>query len=196
MLQNNSFYGGFDTATFSEIWPNIETWMTDYNRFKESIQLISIKNERTIQTVYYLLSSEYAFSHHIGSRDQFRLMMFARVLEYAPYYERELEIQTDLMQMNIESLQQGSKAIYNQALNPGSVPSSQALDELQYINQQNVTNYKKSRPEAYAILLSLMNKNLSKDFVEKFRNLFIKVCYPNYPLYYANDPEAVYTEGE
>lgn len=194
MLSNESLYGGYVTSTFSNIWPSFDVWNAEYAEYKELIQLAPLKKQNTIKTVYYLLCAEYAFSHHIGSRDQFKLMMFARVSEYAPYFEKELEVQTDLLSMGIDTLQQGSKAIYNSALNPGKSPSTQSLEELTHINQQNVTNYKKSKPEAYAVLISLLDKNLARDFVERFRDLFIKVCYPDYPLYYENDPSL--TGGE
>lgn len=192
----NSFYGGFDTEKFSDLWSDVDKWLADYEIYKSSIQLYGLKNEEFIKTIYYILASEFAFSHHIGSRDQFKLMLFTRVLEYAPFLERELEIQKDLLTLDIAKLQEGSKAIYNSSYNPGKSPTNTSLEELDYINQQNVTNYKKSKATAYSILLSMLDEDIVKRFVDKFRNLFIKVAYPDYPLVYVNDPDATSTEGE
>lgn len=197
MLQNNSYYGGFDTSTFSEVYPNLEAWNTDFQYFKSSISFFGpFKNEtEMVKNIYYALASEYAFSHHIGGRDQWKLMLWSRIMEYGPFLEKELEVQKSILSMNLSEFEQGGKAIYNTALNPGTAPSDTSLTELQYINQQNVTNYKKSKPEAYMILTEILNKNLIKDFLLKFKNLFISVAYPDYPLYYYNDPSQTTLEG-
>lgn len=192
----SNYYGGFISSTFSEVFPDLDTFLTEYNNYKSSVTIYSFKHEDTIKSIYFLLASEYAFSHHIGARDQFKLMLFTRILEYGPFLERELEVQKDLLSIDIAKLQEGSKAIYNTALNPGTVPSDTSLEELEFINQQNTTNYKKSKPEAYSILLTLLNKDLIKDFISKFKNLFIRVCYPDYPLLYINDPTLTTIEGE
>lgn len=197
MLQNNSYYGGFDTTTFSTLYPNVDAWLADYELFKSSLSFYgALKKPETITQCYYILGSEYAFSHHIGSRDQFKLMLWTRVMEYLPYLEKELEVQKDVLAMDITALREGGKAIYNTALNPGESPSSTSLEELEYINQQNTTNYKKSKAEGYAILIDLLDKNLIKEFIDKFRSLFIRVCYPDNPLYYINDPTLTIIEGE
>lgn len=184
-----SQFGGYYTEKFSDIWPNVNAWRADYELFKE-MEIIPLKNLEFINKVYYLLVSEYGFSHHIGSRDQFKLMLWQKVFQYAPYLEKEIEIQNNLLSMELKELQQGGKAIYNTALNPGTQPTTTTLGELEYINQQNTTNYKKSKPEAWAVLMQLIKKDLGKEFTSRFKNLFIKVCYPDYPLYYINDPNA------
>ena len=196
MLQNNSYYGGYDTSTFSEVYPSFDEWEADNEVFKDSLNFYGQLTEDTLKQIYYILASEYAFSHHIGSRDQWKLMLWARVMEYGPYLKKELEVQREVLATDIENLREGGKAIYNTALNPGTRPTTGSLQELDYINQQNTTNYKKSKPEAYAILVELMNKNLIKDFVRKFKDLFITVCYPDYPLYYINNPELTMLEGD
>ena len=43
------------------------------------------------------------------------------------------------MNLSEEDIRLGSKAIYNQALNPQTEPSTKSLEELTYINQQNTT---------------------------------------------------------
>ena len=123
-------------------------------------------------------------------------MLWTRVMEYGPYLKKDLEVQKEVLATDIEQLREGSKVIYNTALNPGTRPTTGSLQELDYINQQNTTNYKKSKPEAYAILVELMNKNLLEDFIHKFRDLFITVCYPDNPLYYVNNPELTTIEGD
>ena len=83
----------------------------------------------------------------------------------------------------------GGKAIYNMAANPNIAPSTSALEELPYINNQNTTNYIKSEAEAYQIKWSLLNDSLESEFIAKFRNLFIKIVNPTVPLWYTDAAE-------
>lgn len=46
----------------------------------------------------------------------------------------------------------GSKSIYNHAFNPSNEPSTASLDELDYINEQNTSNVKRSKIDAYGML--------------------------------------------
>lgn len=61
------------------------------------------------------------------------------------------------------------------------------MTELKYINQQNTTNYKKSLPEAYAILIELLNTDVTSRFLAQFAKLFLKVVSPEIPLWYVTD---------
>lgn len=85
--------------------------------------------------------------------------------------------------MTDEDLIQGSKAVYNTALNPGTAPSTDTLDELTYINQQNTTKYKKTKLEGYALLLDLLESDVTSDFIDSFKKLFNPFGSET-PLYY------------
>ena len=182
-------YGGFETSYFSDIYPDLETFEADFELFKDSLAFYGdFKAPSMVSKIYFMLASEYAYSHHIGARDQWKAMLWARIFEYGPYLEKDLEMQKEVLKLDINDLREGTKAIYNSALNPGTYPSTNSLQELDYINQQNTTNYKKSKAEAILVLKEIMNKNLIKEFLGRFKNLFIGICYPNYSRYYINDP--------
>ena len=185
MLRNNSYYGGFDTLTFSEVWPTADAFMADWEIFKVDCQLFDLTTE-DVRKSYFILASEYAFSHHIGSKDQWKYMLFMRLCEYLPYLVKDLEIQSNLLKMNLDELREGSKAIYNSALNPGTPHTTTSTKELDYINSQNTTNYKKSKVDAWASLIQILDADLVKTFLNRFKNLFIKTAYPDWDLYYIN----------
>ena len=86
--------------------------------------------------------------------------------------------------MTLADLQVGGKAVYNTALNPNIAPTTSALEELPYINQQNTTNYAKSEAEAYGIKMNLLNNDVTESFLGKFRDLFLKIVQPTVPLWY------------
>ena len=81
----------------------------------------------------------------------------------------------------------GTKAIYNTANNPGTEPSTGSLEELPYINSQNTTGYKKSKMDAYANLLALLDTDVTEDFIKKFGKLFITILEPREPLWYGTE---------
>ena len=82
-----------------------------------------------------------------------------------------------------------AKAIYNSALNPSTTPSTGSLDELTYINSQNTTNYKKSKMDAYAQLLELLEVDVTEEFLVKFKKCFKVFVAPEKPLLYVTDTE-------
>lgn len=111
---------------------------------------------------------------------------------YGPTWEKRLEVQKAVRDMDLDELQKSSVAIYNHSFNPSSTPSTQTLEELDTINDQNVTKHKRSKTDAYALLLSLLETDVTEEFINKFKKLFLLVVSPELPLWY----ETEITEGE
>ena len=188
MMLNNgsSLYGNFRTRTFSEIFP------TAFD-FKKAYMEAGIEPKITTQnaeTLYYLLYSRYGNSN-IASTDenQFKYKVFSIIFMYGPSWQKRLDIQTKLMALSDDELIKGSTAIYNTAINPGTSPSTQSLEELTYINNQNTTKYKKSKLEGYAALYALIETDVTEEFMGKFKKLFITIVEPTLPLWYKGEEE-------
>ena len=60
-----------------------------------------------------------------------------------------MDLQNKIRNLSEDEIRTGTKAIYNQALNPGTEPSTGSLEELTSISAQNTTGYKKSKLDAY-----------------------------------------------
>jgi hypothetical protein len=182
----NSYYGSYRTRTFSDIFPNLDEFWIKYNEV-----LIPQKiNEDSVTTLYYLLYAKYGNSHIASSdENQFLYALFSTIFMYGPTWEKRLDIQDKLRALSEEDIVRGSKAIHNHAYNPGTAPSTDTLDELLAINDQNTTQYKKSKLEAYALLMSIIQTDVTADFISKFKNLFIVVLAPDYPLLYETEGE-------
>ena len=60
------------------------------------------------------------------------------------------------VELTEEQLIQGAKAIYNKAYGDAGEPSTQSLEELEFVNEQNTTNFKKNKLNAYSELLFLL----------------------------------------
>lgn len=78
----------------------------------------------------------------------------------------------------------GSRAIYNHAYNPSTDPSTSTLEELAMINDQNTTNYKRSKLEAYAQLWDLLETDITGEFIDRFAVCFKKFVSPERTFVY------------
>lgn len=174
-------FGNFRTQKFTDIYPDVETFLDDYH----NNGIPAIVKDNNISTLYYLLYAKYGNST-IANFDvnQFTYKMFSIIFQYGPTWEKELDIQTNLRSLTNEQLLEGSKAIYNHAYNPNTTPTENQPEELTYINEQNTTKYKKGVLDGYMLLQSLLEEDVTGKFLKKFKDLFIKIVEPYSPLWY------------
>lgn len=186
MILNNgsSLYGNFRTRTFSDIFGSAEQFINEFDATVFSANITDIN----LDLVYALLYSRYGNSNIASSdENQFKYKLFSTIFMYGPAWQKRLDIQKKLMELSDDEIVKGATAIYNQALNPSQAPSTQTLEELTYINQQNTTKYKKSKLEGYAILEELIKTDVTEAFIGKFKKLFITIVEPDYPLWYKTE---------
>lgn len=176
-----------NNLTFNEIYPTLEEFVEDYNNcgFPPSLKV-----EDNINTLFYLLSASYG-SWQIASNSSkiFALKLFQIIWQYGPAWEKRLDLQNKIRNLSDEEIQLGSKAIYNRALNPGTEPSTNSLEELNAILEQNTTNYKKSKLEAYAIVSSLLENDVTQGFLNRFKPLFSKWNLNSQAIYLTENEE-------
>ena len=194
MVNNDCFMTSqYTTATFNDIWCSAEDFKKDLNEsaFKGCMQDGSVEGQKdNVSLLFYLLYAKYG-NTPIANNDitQFKYKVFSVMYQYGPTWEKKTEIQEKLRNLTEAELLAGSKAIYNSALNPSTAPSTQTLEELNYINSQNTTNYKKSKMEAYSLLWEILDSSLTANFVNKFSICFKKFVFPEKPLLFADSDE-------
>lgn len=195
----------YSTIKFTEVWDDVSKFKTDLARspFAGSIhygEAIPKKPDEppkpdeptnypdNVTLVYYLLYARYG-NNPIANEDvtQWKYKIFSVIFQYGPTWEKKLDIQEKLRDIKDDDLLIGSKAIYNSAVNPSTAPSTNSLQELKYINGQNVTNYKKSQMDAYTQLLGLLEVDVTEDFLNKFKKCFKVFVAPERPLLYVSD---------
>lgn len=170
----NTFFK-YDSPTFTEVWDNVTDFLTDYQNNGISTTITS----QSATTLFYLLYAKYGNSTiAFTDVEQFKYNVFSIVFMYGPSWEERLSLQNKLRNLSDEEIRQGSKAIYNTALNPGTSPSTGNLEELNFINSQNTTNYKKSKMEAIALKWDLIATDVTNEFLTKFKSLFRKILDP------------------
>lgn len=184
-----SYYGGYRTKTFAETFNSAAS-------FKEAYETCGIpvkfSNPGTIETLFYLLYGNYGTSHFASYRDENQTIyqLFSIVFMYGPTWEKRLEIQDRVRALTLDEVRKGGRQIYNKALNPDEAPSTNSMEALPYINEQNTANQEKSIVEGYSNILALLDTDVTKEFIDRFKPLFIKSVAPTYPLLYSTPKDS------
>ena len=199
----NTYYGGFRTRTFADIYPSFEAFKKDYESnplkldfskflslsFKEGYEDVA-KNNLTLESLYYMLYAHYGNSHIAYSdENQFKFYLYSIIYQHAPAVIKKREIQLLVSTLEEEEIRLGSRAIYNHAFNPSTEPGMQYAEGLPFINDQNTTNYKKSILEGFFNYKDIIGNDVIDLFIHKFKRLFITVLAPDYPLTYISEVE-------
>ena len=186
-MSNTEMLPRYDTKLFCEIWEEVNDFIYDYNHLPTSLKG-GMPSTDSMTTLYYLLYARYA-NNPIANFDenQWKYKIFSVIFQYGPTWEKRLDIQKKLRSISDDDLLKGAKAIYNTALNPSSAPSTSTLTELEYINQQNTTNYKKSKMDAYSQLWELLDTDVTGEFLDKFRKCFKQFVQPEKTFIYVTD---------
>lgn len=180
----------YNTITFCDVWDSYEKFNTDWTSSPYYQRVYELDRE----LVYYLLVAKYG-NNPIANNDvnQFKLKVFTIMFQYGPAWQTRLTIQKKLQDLTKDSnediLLTGSMQIYNHAMNPNTVPSTDTDEQLVYINDQNVNKYKRGKLEAYGTLWELLRLDVSEEFLKKFINLFKKFVRPEEVLIYTTDIE-------
>lgn len=174
----------YNTATFSELYEDANSFLVDY----KDLGIPTTIKEESARTLYYLLYARFGNSP-VANEDleQWKYKLYSVIFQYGPTWERKLEIQNVLRNLSEEDLITSGKAIYNSAFNPDTAPGTAAMEELPFINNQNVSSYKKSKMEAYGLLWSLLSADVTGSFLDKFMPLFKIFVRPENPLLYEED---------
>lgn len=188
-MSNVQFTDMYETRTFNEIYESLNDFIYDYNNVAIP-KIISVDNATVL---YYLLFARYGNSP-IANYDetQFKYKLFSIIWQYGPSWEKRLDIQAKLRALganpnDLSDILTGAKAIYNHAYNPETEPSTSTTEELTYINDQNTTNYVKSKMDAYTQLWNLIATDVTEEFINRFNVCFKKFVKPGTYLYVSEE---------
>ena len=169
----------FNNKLFSQIWQDADAFLADYEDYEDNIDDLNKVDDKYVKLTWQLIASKYANTPiRSDSESQFKLSVFGIMFSEAPTFVKTLEIQKKIRELTDAELMAGESVISNQANNPDETPSTQTLDELQYINRQQVAKHKKSKIQAYALQSSMLQGDLSEAYVRKFASLFAIVFVP------------------
>ena len=181
----------YSTKTFAQVYPNYEKFKEDYDALITLVSggVLPLTNANA-QATFYLLFARYG-NNPIVNFDitQFKMKLMSVIATYGPVWEKKKAIQKSLRDLSEAELLQGAKQIYNHAFNPSTEPSTQELEELTHINDQNVTNNKKAKMEAYSILWANLHVDATDEYLNKFKNCFSRFVGDQCPILFAVDEE-------
>lgn len=184
----------YDTKLFCEIYDEASDFVADYKASglydATSGHLNNSLSDEKATTLFYLLYAKYA-NNPIANLDenQFKYKMWSIIFKYGPAWEKKLDIQNKIRELTEDEIRLGSKAIYNHAYNPSTEPSTASLEELTAINEQNTTNYKKSKVDAYMALWQIVVSDVTEAFIKKFEPLFKQFVTPERTWIYVQELE-------
>lgn len=181
----------YSTKTFTQVYESYEAFKSDYDQL---IKLVSggvlPLSEDNVKATFYLLYARYGNTPIVNyDETQFKMKLMSNIATYGPVWEKKKAIQVSLRELTEAELLQGAKQIYNHAYNPSTEPSTQELEELTHINEQNVTNNKKSKMEAYAILWANLHVDATDEFLNKFKNCFSRFVGDQCPIIYVEEDD-------
>lgn len=175
----------YNTVLFGEIYTSAAEFLADYN-----LSPLKKMSENEATTLFYLLFARYGNNPIANmSVDAFKMKLFATMYQYGPTWAKRIDIQDKLRNLTDDELRTGNKTIMNSALNPETLPSTGALEELTYINQQNTSGNKKSYINAYADLWELLKVDVTEDVLNKFKHLFKTIVIPEHTLIYTTEED-------
>jgi hypothetical protein len=188
-LHNDRLYGSYLNMTFDDIYPSIDEFKTDARGLAAKLIPADFTDD-SLEVLYYLLLSRYA-NNSIASSDvnRFKLQLFSLVFQFGGTWQKKVELQSSIRKLTLEKARIGNRQIDNHAANPAFPPSTASLEEIQYIDAQNSRGYKKGELETLAQISSLLEKDVTEEFLGRFKRLFLWVVSPQRPLWYQTNPE-------
>lgn len=179
-----SKFQSFDNITFSDLWSTADEFVNAYKvvGFPQTFDGGNYVTDEDLKLIWLLLIGRFADStiKPYNTYGAFQVRFMSRVWQHAPAWKKNLDIQNKLRSMSLEDgspIYEGSKAIHNNALNPGTAPSTQDTEELNFVNNQNVSKYKKSKLEGLAILSDLLKNDVTEQFLRRFDDFFKTIIY-------------------
>ncbi len=195
---SKSYFQSFDNITFSDLWTTADDFIETYKETglpqtytNSDWKSGTYVDDETLKLIWLLMIGRFADStiKPYNTYGAFKIRFMSRIWQHAPAWKKELDIQNKLRSMSLDDnspIYEGSKAIYNTALNPGTQPTQ---EELNYINSQNTTKYKKSKLEGLAILTDLMKNDVTETFLRRFDDFFKTIIYSGRTLLYETEIE-------
>lgn len=176
----------YSTMLFCDVWDEAEDFVSEL----ADSPFAGVLKQDTPEIIFYLLYSRYG-NNPIANRDvnQFKMKTFSLIWQYGPSWEKRLDIQKKLRELQDDEIMKGSKQIHNHAYNPETTPGTGDTTELPYINEQNTSHLERSKMDAYAMLWNLIDTDVTSEFLMRFKGLFKTFVTPERPLIYVTEYE-------
>lgn len=166
----------YNRKMFNDVYPDANSFLKGYHEYESAIDDLNAVEDKYVVLTWQLIASKFG-NTPIRSEDesQFKLSVYSVMFSEAPTFVTKLTVQAKIRNLTDSELMEGETSIANAARNPATAPGTQSMNELPYIDNQNVTKQKRSKLQAYALQLGLVENDLSETYVRKFEPLFARV---------------------
>lgn len=167
------------TTKFSEIFTSMTDLSTGWKYSMFNLQLSTGQMKTDLENysflLYTLLSSRYGSSYISDiSVDSFKNKLFAIYFQYGPRWIKQLDIQNKVYNLTDAELMSGAITKSTHGYNPSTVPGTANDDtSIETVNDQSLVKYTKSKLEAYANQLNLLDDGITEEFMNRFAKLFM-----------------------
>lgn len=171
-----------NTMTFCQVYDNPTDFSADYkasglydavNVGASNENLHNSLSDANISVLFYLLIGKYADNPIANaSVEIFKQKMFGIIFQYGPTWQKRLDIQDKFRNLTESQILTGTKTVFNHAYNNASLPSAGELSDIPYIDEQQTQATNKAQMSAYNELLSLLETNVTKEFIDRFMVCF------------------------
>ena len=167
------------TTKFSEIFTSMTDLSTGWKYSMFNLQLPTGQMKTDLEyysfLLYTLLSSRYGSSYISDiSVDSFKNKLFAIYFQYGPRWIKQLDIQNKVYNLTDAELMSGAITKSTHGYNPSTVPGTANDDtSIETVNDQSLVKYTKSKLEAYANQLNLLDDGITEEFMNRFAKLFM-----------------------
>lgn len=173
----------YSTKILTDIWGNASDFVTDFKACP--FYVATTYTDDNLNELYYLLYARYGNAAIAGfDENQWKYRMYTTIHSYMPTYLQKAKIQADLRALGLDVIKDGGQTINNHAVSPTDPISTDSDTILTYINDQVVGNVRLSDLEGYVKKYNVLDDTIIDEFLNKFRDLFIKITYPQFPLLY------------
>lgn len=193
---------GYTTKTFMDVWGELDEFIEDYKncglaKYEGDVPIGNTLKDESLNVLYYLLYARYG-NNHLANFDenQFKYKVYSIIFMYGPTWEKRLEVQEKVRGLTEEDISKGSISISNSVMNDGNEGTTDSFEFLDKINSQTGHVTKRGKLEAYSNLLTLLNTDVTADFLARFKPLFARVTTPGKMVWYAVPKEEEEEENE
>lgn len=188
----------YNTLSLSGVWEDSDAFIKDIKA--SPFPLDETITDEYLTLIFYLIFGRFGDAPIINGNVNFwKYKVFSLVWQYSPEWIKKLDIQKSLRNLTLDELLKGSDAIYNHAYNPSTEPGTHTTDELDYINEQNVTKYRKAKVDAYLMQWQVLNSSITQNYLNRFAKLFKIFVSPDNDAVFVSDAESdsdIITEEE
>lgn len=168
----------YAVPTFLEVYPADSDFVSGY---KASVLYNNELTDSVLDVIYGLLVAKYGENPIANATvDLFKAKVYSILFKYGPTWYKKLDLQKKLRALTDDELMLGTTAIYNRASNPESEPTTNTLNELPYINDQNTQKFKRNKSQAYAELFTILRDDVTETFINQFKYCFRNIVSGDY----------------